>query len=389
MRVFVAGIRIAKEHENSSLADKVAYVTALLATINADAKRKSADDEDVLVFVVMCEYALTSLRAESHAELSIAMQVLADAVKSYGNMILIPGTCASYEDLLEDESVAGQERRRSESQILLRNYESITSDPDLSRRYMVDKAIKDLGKKLEHESDISKYLFLRNAAYIMTPMSQVIRHTSVPYFEYKKMPNQEPESIFYIGNSNPLVTITTNKGEMNLGVLICVEQLMLKLPHGATQKDVPVFQVVVSDTVDMDHNNLFAALTIQMDSKAGLNGLKVVMNYNHCYADQIDHVDCFHYDSTNLHEYSDQAGMSSFGGKEMNADQLDAMTAPKPVASEPAFVRASRNRKARFNLSMLVNDHQAQEWPCRQSSDNDLSAAAPESGRSINNSNNI
>lgn len=371
MRVYIAGIRIAPEHEVLSLADKVHCISVLLGTIHEDAMRKTQGDEDnTLIFVVMCEYALTPLDAIPHEEWETALAVLSEIVKNYKNMILIPGTSSSFENL------QGEERIREESATLLENYREITTHPNLSTCDMSKAAGADLHRKLASQPDIGKYIFLRNCAYVLTSKGIVEKNKSLPYLEYKKLPNDEDNSIFYVGKSNPIVRVATECGNYNIGVLICIEHNLLKLPADTTQDNVPIFQVIVSASVELNLELLFAALSIQMDSN---DHLKVAINDNHSHADQLADVHCFIYDTNNLEQCSQQVDVIRFKGKRFDEAELQE----KPEAPQPA-VAPTPLRRSNFTHFSLNRP----AWPRKSPPSAEDKSNAHRSGTSLGNSNN-
>ncbi len=368
MRVFVAGIRIAPEHQVLSLADKIHYITMLLGTISEDALRLSNGDEDTLIFVVMCEFALTPTvpGAIPHDEWETVLDVLSAVVSNYKNMILIPGAASTFSKLKD----------KKESETLLSNYREITTHPDLSKCDMSMAAGEDLNRKLKSQPDISKYLILRNCAYVLTSKGISERHKSLPYLEYGQMPHEESNSIFYVGTSNPMVKVATDCGEFNIGVLICVEHNLLKLPADITQNNVPIFQVIVSASVELNLDLLFAALSVQMDSN---DHLKVAMNENHCNADKLGDVQCFVYDTNNLEQCSEQIDVIKFKGKRFDEVELQE----KPAAPQPsaAPIALRRNAFTKFNLNRP-------EWPRKSPDQDDGNSNNLRPGSSLGNSDN-
>jgi hypothetical protein len=296
----------------------------------------------------MCEYALTSNGAIPYHELHAGLAAMQEAVRNFPNMILVPGSIASFEE------IECEKRLRQKSQTLLENHDKLRSDPNIADRWMIVKARTDWQDKTTHENELKVDILLRNCFYVMTLNGMAKRHNSVPFFEYKMLKHRESESLFYIGHSDPVLKINTSRGEFNLAVLFCVEQKILKLKGGTRYPDTPIVQVVSSDTVDMDHDNIFSALCIQMDSKHGLNGLKVVMNYNHCQAHQIDDVLCFVYDSNNPKSFTEQTGVIAFGGEKFD-------NIPVPEVNEENMPHKSLRRQGHPFLL-----HQAgKAWPKR------------------------
>lgn len=363
MRVYVAGIRIAPEHEVKTLADKIHYITMMLEAISEDAIVECG--EDALIFVVMCEFALTPTvpGAIPHEEWETALAVLSELVKNYKNMILIPGAASSYNKLKD----------KKESETLLGNYREITTHPDLATCDMSIAAGEDLKRKLERQSDISKYIILRNCAYLLTSKGVTERHKSLPYLEYELLPHEESNSIFYIGTSNPIVRVATDCGEFNIGLLICTEHNILKLPADTTQDNVPIFQVIVSASVELNLDMLFAALSIQMDSN---DHLKVALNSNHCQAGILEDIHCYVYHTNNIAR--EKIDVIEFKGKKFDEAQLQE----KPEAPQPsaAPIGLRRNGFTKFSLNRPV-------WPRKSPEYNDDKADNLRGGPSFGNGN--
>ena len=337
MRIYVAGIHFAPEHQKLSTAEKTRMTVEMLKTIHRDAHKRHGE---VTVVVLMQEYALNPFLMDGLddqpcgvsvplAEVKESVAILREALKSYKDMILVPGSYSSLEEFNDEE------RRLVKTERVLSNHTLLQSKPNnLGQRVYIVKERRRV-ENFQSRKTLSNCDLQRNEAYILTAQSKAKRHNSVPYFEEKKLANKGANSFFYIGEANPVRDVKVNGSNVDVGVLMCVEQHIIEL-HETEHKDGPTFEVVVSDTTTLNRDNLFGAINMQMDSK---KGLRVLINFNHCQYKGFSDVSGYLYDTSNLNGPTKEIWVEGYGGQTFAAN-ADAHARMEEVIAEelvPAF----------------------------------------------------
>src|SRR5438445_2719029 len=95
MKFYIAGITINNSTYNSAKKN-CATLKSMLHDIDKDAKK--AQGKNVITILVLQEYAFTE-KAIDNQEKKECLALLHKAIRSYENVILIPGSFASYEVL--------------------------------------------------------------------------------------------------------------------------------------------------------------------------------------------------------------------------------------------------------------------------------------------------
>src|SRR6185312_8567169 len=106
MKLFIAGIRITNAPHNPLL--KAQYIIDSLPQIIRDAKNTVGID--VVTMIVLSEYELTTNSITKQLK-NDCLSLLHEAVKKYKNVILIPGSLSSYQQLSDYSNMEAKKKK--------------------------------------------------------------------------------------------------------------------------------------------------------------------------------------------------------------------------------------------------------------------------------------
>lgn len=273
MNIFVAGIKLSDSNKEKSVAYNTRKLVKLLVEIMQDAHEACGDD--CLVVVALPEYAFTKA-AVTIEEKNASLYVLQNAVRQYPKLVLIPGSYAATQRLVDNQK--GQAKKNK----ITRNYATLF----VKSEYAKDKHFQDEEAAFKNYLDsgmIGSKLLLQNAAYVLTAEDKIKHHKSFPFYERDKLLGKH-KGVLAIGDIEPVHLVRAAGMEFQLGLVVCREHTSF-CNIESLSKNPPFIQAIISDSVDLDENNLFGALNIHMDSFLGLG---LFLNTAHSAARCID-----------------------------------------------------------------------------------------------------
>lgn len=266
MKIYVAGIRFAGKYASKSTAFKTRKLIAMLKDVMIDANQVYG--ENCLVVVALHEYALVEA-AIAVEEKDASLATLQACMRNYPNLILIPGSYAVTQRLVDNE------RGRRKQYKITQTYSGLFAHSEYStdKQFLEEKAAYQL---YLDTGRIDKKIILQNSAYVLTANEKVKHKKSFPYDERDKLLGKH-KGVLAIGDVCPVKKISAGGYELLLGIVVCREHLS-QVNIGELKKNPPFIEVVISDSVNIETENLYGALNIHMDS---FSGLEIYLNSGH------------------------------------------------------------------------------------------------------------
>lgn len=275
MKIYVAGIKIDRSHANQSTLEKTRHVTNLLQTIQNDATTILGDD--VVIVVILEEYALTPMAVPAEDKRA-SLALLQQAIGNFDQMMLIPGSYASYEKYKDN-------RQQHKSEKLTLNYRDIAASKLVPQTAYDDEIIEM--NRMTRNNELANCAFLQNTAYILTAMEKHRHKKAAPFHESNKFPFAFSDHVYYIGNDDFIKHLTVHGNRIDTGLFICFEHSQIDNNALLLREPAPLLHTLVSASISMQTEKLIGALNIQMDK---CSDLTVIKNQAHFRADEIEDV---------------------------------------------------------------------------------------------------
>ena len=236
--------------------------------------------KNVITIIALPEYALTA-HAINDSTKQTLLNCLQNAISQFKNVILIPGSLATYQPFVEAPYKIEK---------LKDNYESVTKQGLLENDTHFNKEYNQYRQKIK--KPIFDITYLENCTYVLTYNAKIKHKKRYPWKERDQLIGLlKNESIFYIGADQSLKTITLENETIDLNLLICREHHYEDEVCNKKNRQ-PLIEVIISDWTDINKKNLHGSLNIHMDSKSGLT---VYQNKSHQRASLIDHIKAVEY----------------------------------------------------------------------------------------------
>jgi len=274
MKLFIAGIRITNAPHNPLL--KAQYIIDSLPQIIRDAKNTVGID--VVTMIVLSEYELTTNSITKKLK-NDCLRLLHEAVKKYKNVILIPGSLSSYQQLSDYSNMEAKKKKILDN--YMNNYPRFTINGRGNQFFIDRKYTKSYQDALHQLSavNIGEKFCLQNSAYILSSDSNdILKHKkSSPFKEKTKVQTLQPSRYLYeIDKDNSIKFLTINSQQLGIHLIICREHCMPM--DNEIKSNPPAIEVVVSNTISTYKEFLYGAVNVHMDASAGL---KVYINNKH------------------------------------------------------------------------------------------------------------
>lgn len=274
MKLFIAGIRITNAPHNPLL--KAQYIIDSLPQIIRDAKNTVGID--VVTMIVLSEYELTTNSITNQLK-NNCLRLLHEAVKKYKNVILIPGSLSSYQQLSDYSNMEAKKKKILDN--YMNHYPRFTINGRSNQFFIDRKYTKSYQDALQQLSavNIGEKFCLQNSAYILfSDSNDILKHKkSSPFKEKTKVQTFQPSRYLYeIDKDNSIKFLTINGQPLGIHLIICREHCMPM--DNEIKSNPPTIEVVVSNTINTYKEFLYGAVNVHMDDSAGL---KVYINKKH------------------------------------------------------------------------------------------------------------
>lgn len=273
MQIYIAGIEF--DSDIIFPDDKVEKVISHLNVINEKAKKELGSD--VIIFVVLNEYSITSIPVSEKIYQKLLLS-LKKAIKRYPNMVLVPGSFSSIESFADYE--------KNKNKIIDTKLKSIKRKFKNTSFFLDKIDIEDFCLN-EHKSQFKNIyndyflnkndssffkknnFLIKNISCFITGDHVIKYKKSFPCDEFKQVSHKKREHcVFNIGDHDIIKEIYINGHAVNAGINICYDAYYLNRDH---INDYPLVHVIVSASVTINQNNLLGALTIHMDKEGSLS----------------------------------------------------------------------------------------------------------------------
>lgn len=289
MNLYIAGIKMNEELRKLPPKAACFELVKIFPKIIADAQW--AFDKNVIIIITLQEYALT-LRAINDSTKKTLLNCLQNAISQYPNVILIPGSLATYQPFVNAPHKIDK---------LKQNYKIATEQGLLEGDTHFNNEYNQYTNKITQPIyDIS---YFENCTYILTHNNKIKHKKGYPWKERDQLFGiMKNQSIFYIGADQSIKTVALQNETVDINLLVCREH---HYEDDAFKKRArqPLIEVIISDWTNINTNNLHGALNISMDSKFGLT---VYQNKSHDRAKLIDNIKAMEYTKKMTGEPSDE-----------------------------------------------------------------------------------
>src|SRR3989338_6126354 len=261
MKLYIAGVAFYKPSGKCNSIELTSCLIKQLAQINQDGIY--AFGEDVVVFVVLHEYALTP-QAIPNALKKKCLGNLQEAIKQYKNMILVPGSFSAY-DAIQETGTSIENKKKTK---LLKCYTDALSKK--SRRFDLEflheyHRARELPEKMRQH-------YLQNSAYLLSGNSKLKHKKAFPYQERGKLPyDLIDKTIYHIGDDDPVKKILINNQSVNICLTICYEHTFIDNEHEQIVKNPPFIQIISSASIHVIESNLVGIINIHIDKAQDLS----------------------------------------------------------------------------------------------------------------------
>lgn len=294
MQLFIVGIQInfleyqTTEKQVDVLIDSLKDIYSL--GMNAFSKNV-VENKDTVILVALREGALSCTAIKNSLKKS-ALHRLQQAVNDYPNMILIPGSFSTYEEISSYEKHSNwhikSDKIISNYILNLLQFKKGCGDKHLKGAY--EDSIESMENRINKNKDA---IILKNSCYLLTAnQKNMKRKKSYPFKENRLFQDEDcnfVDYVFDVGCDDVIKNIKVGKNEISIAPIICYESIHITKE---TIKKNPLIYLLISDSIKMNKEKAFGAINILLDSRSGLS---VYIDENHTQRHKIKEVKALYY----------------------------------------------------------------------------------------------
>ena len=255
MKYYIAGIHFGFHTDTLPLKEKIDYIIKMLKKISDDAAEY---DKETSIIVLLHEYALTP-DAITSEDKKACMNILTNEMKKYSNILFVPGSFATYKKSSEIKKEALSKKMETIRSNYLKAYQKTPYKKlkEIYTEYLRCNSILANGGNVN---------YIKNHINYITSSNTGKHYKQFPYNETNRMPKElQKNCIYHIKNDEPIRDIMMNENAIPTKLTICAEHNSVSDNMRFCYHNKAYIEIIISNTVNINSNNLFGAININMD----------------------------------------------------------------------------------------------------------------------------